>query len=214
MLLYGNHNIFLQDKKYVEKNLYKFYDEYIEEESELFPGIKIYESLILKHTETGQEIFLLHGHQGDLMNDQFWLVSMLMLRYFWRFMHLIGFRNPASPARNAHKRHKIEKNFNKWNEKKRIIMICGHTHRPKFPKCGEVPYINTGCCVRPRGIVGVELVNDQLMMINWSIKPSENGLLRIERKVIKGPISIDSFNNIKNYCDAVESLEYKEEDSL
>lgn len=194
-LIYGNHNIFMKNPHYVKNNLYYYYDEYLEKNNDLFPGIKVYESIILKYKETGQEVFVVHGHQGDLINDQLWRVSMLMLRYFWRYMHIIGFRNPASPAKNVFKVHKIEKNFNKWNISKKILMICGHTHRPKFPGKEDLPYINTGCCVHPRGITGVEIVNGQVMMVNWRVKPNEEGMLYINRKVIRGPLPIDYFNN-------------------
>lgn len=195
IMLYGNHNIFLKNPRYVEKNLYYYYDEYLEKVSDLFPGIQIHESLILKHKRTSQEIFVVHGHQGDLINDQLWRVSMVMMRYFWRFMHIVGFINPASPAKNIVKQHKIEKNFNKWNKKQGIMMICGHTHRPKFPGNGELPYINTGCCVQPRGITGVEMKNGMIMLVDWRIKPNDNGVLFIDRTIIRGPIPINYYEN-------------------
>ncbi len=195
ILLYGNHNIFLKDPKYVKKNFFTYYDEYEEKENELFPGIQVHEGLILKHRETGREVFVVHGHQGDLMNDQFWWFSMFMLRYFWRFMHVVGFKNPASPAKNVHKQHKIEKNFNKWNSKYEKILICGHTHRPKFPGKDDLPYFNTGCCVHPRGISGIEIVNGKIMLVDWRVRPNFTGDLYIDRKIIRGPLSIANLDH-------------------
>lgn len=192
-IIYGNHNIFLKNHTYVKNHLYRYYDEYLEKERELYPGIEVYESIIMKQKRTGQEIFIVHGHQGDLINDQLWRVSMVMLRYFWRYMHIVGFRNPASPAKNVIKQHKIEKNFNKWNAKKRMLMICGHTHRPKFPGRDDLPYINTGCCVHPRGITGIEMFNGEIMMVDWRVKPNEDGMLYIDRKVIRGPLPISYY---------------------
>ena len=69
-MLYGNHNIYLKNKKYVEKNYYQFYDEYNQKGKPL-QGIKPMEALVLKHRITKQEILIVHGHQGDLINDQF-----------------------------------------------------------------------------------------------------------------------------------------------
>ena len=33
---------------------------------------------------------------------------MFLLRYFWKFMHVVGFENPSSPA-NMYRRHKVER---------------------------------------------------------------------------------------------------------
>ena len=111
IMIYGNHNNYLKNKYYVKKYLYTFYDEYTQDIHDLFKGINPVEALVLKQKYTDQEILILHGHQGDLMNDQLWFLNMLLVRYFWRFMHLVGFQNPSSPARNYYKRHKIEKRY-------------------------------------------------------------------------------------------------------
>ena len=37
IILYGNHNIYLKSKKYVEDNLYTFYDEYEQKKGRPFP---------------------------------------------------------------------------------------------------------------------------------------------------------------------------------
>lgn len=198
IMLYGNHNIFLKDPNYIKRNLHSYYDEYLEKENDLFPGLQVHEGIVLKHKETGREVFVVHGHQGDLMNDQLWWISMFMLRYFWRFMHIVGFRNPASPAKNVDKQHKIEKNFNKWNDKYKKILICGHTHRPKFPGKGESLYFNTGCCVHPRGISGIEIVGGQIMLVDWRVRPNFNGGLYIDKKIIRGPVPIES---LEKYCE-------------
>lgn len=186
-MLYGNHNMMFRYPQQVRRNLYAYTDQYHEDEGELFPDIDVHESIVLEHAPTGKEILLVHGHQGDLMNDQLWLVSKLWMRYFWRYMHIIGFRNPASPAKNRHKRHKIERNFTKWIERHGVMLICGHTHRPKFPSDGGLPYFNDGCCVHPRGITGIEIVDDQIMLVDWRVRPGQEGALYIDRKIIRGP---------------------------
>ncbi len=200
-ILYGNHNIFLKSKKYVRKNYYQFYDEYNQKRVDLFHGIEPIEALVLKHKVTEQEILIVHGHQGDLINDQFWQISMILLRYFWRFLHIVGFQNPSSPARNLYKRHKVEKNYKKWIEKYKIMLICGHTHRTKFPKRDELPYFNTGCCINSRSIPGIEIVNDAILMVDWRIKVNEEGIMRIDRTVVRGPEPIERYDckNILDY---------------
>lgn len=118
IMLYGNHNIYLKSKLFIRENYYQYYDEYNQMRVDLYRGLKPKEAIILKHKKTKQKIFVLHGHQGDIMNDQLWLFSMLLLRYFWRYLHIVGFGNPTSPARNLFKRHKVEKVYDRWIEKK------------------------------------------------------------------------------------------------
>lgn len=200
-MIYGNHNVFLKNTDFVKKNYYQFYDEYEQKRVDLFKGIKPVEAIVLKHRITGQEILIVHGHQGDFINDQFWYLSMILLRYFWRFLHVVGFENPSSPARNMYKRHKVEKNYNKWIKKHKIMLICGHTHRAKFPKKDELPYFNTGCCINTRGIPGIEIVNDTILMVDWRIKADDNGAMHIEKTVVRGPEPIEKYDckNISDY---------------
>lgn len=194
IMIYGNHNMALRNKEYVRRNLHYYYDEYNEEEKPLFYGLEPVEAVLLKHKSTGQEILTVHGHQGDLMNDQLWMISMLMMRYFWRLMHVIGFQNPSSPAKNAQKRHKIEITYNKWIENARKMLICGHTHRPKFPKSDDLPYFNTGCCIHSRGITGIEIDAGKIMLVEWRIRADREGTLQIARKIIRGPEPIEKYD--------------------
>jgi hypothetical protein len=194
IMLYGNHNIYLKSRHFVRDNYYNFYDEYKQERVELFRGLVPLEALILKQKETKQEILVLHGHQGDFMNDQLWYLAMLLLRYFWRYMHIVGFENPASPARNLYKRHKVEKVYNKWIERHKMMLICGHTHRQKFPKEDDLPYFNTGCCIRTRGISGIEIINGEILMVDWRIAADDNGVLHMLRTVVRGPEPIEKYD--------------------
>ena len=50
--IYGNHDLFLKNQKYVEKNYYINYDEYSEEYFDFLKGIEPIESLVLKHRQT------------------------------------------------------------------------------------------------------------------------------------------------------------------
>lgn len=204
VILYGNHNIYLKSNRFVEKNYYQYYDEYNQIRTELFKGLMPQEALILKHKDSQQKIFVLHGHQGDFMNDQLWFMAMMLLRYFWRYLHIVGLDNPTSPARNLYKRHKVEKAYDKWIEKNKMMLICGHTHRQKFPKAEDLPYFNTGCCIRTRGISGIEIINDEILMVDWRTSSDENGNLRILRTVVRGPepiIKYDCKNNpYSNHC--------------
>lgn len=192
-MIYGNHNVAFKKPHHIEKNLFSFYDEYESFFSELFPGIEVPEAIVLEDEATGGEVFVVHGHQGDFINDQIWPVMKFLNRYFWRFFHIIGFRNPASPAKNAHKRHKIEVNYSKFIEQNNKMLIVGHTHRPKYPKQGELPYFNTGCCIHPRNITGLEIVGSEISFIEWRVLPDDDGVLQIKRRVVRGPRPLTDF---------------------
>ena len=194
IMLYGNHNMYLQDQHYVEKNLYSYFNDFRDMTYELLKGIQPCEALLLKNKETGQEILTVHGHQGDFPNDQFWHFSMFSLKYFWRFMHAFGFKNPASPVNNMYKTHKIEKSYKKWIEKHRTMLICGHTHRFKYPKKDELPYFNTGCCLYPTSITGIEIVGGIIQLVRWRTIANEDGVLQIIRDNLRGPDPIKKFD--------------------
>jgi UDP-2,3-diacylglucosamine pyrophosphatase LpxH len=193
IMLYGNHNIYLKSKRFVKTNYFEYYDEYNQKRVDLFRGLEPKEALVLEYKNSGQKIFVLHGHQGDIINDQLWFFSMLLLRYFWRYLHLVGFDNPTSPARNLFKRHKVERIYDEWISRHKVMLICGHTHRPKFPKANDLPYFNTGCCTRTRGISGIEILNGEILMVDWRIAADENGGLQILRTVVRGPIPIEEY---------------------
>lgn len=194
ILIYGNHNRQLRNKKYLERNFYQSYDEFSDSYEDLFPGIKAHEAVILTHRTTGQKIFVVHGHQGDLVNDQLWHLSFFTIRYFWRFMHILGVKYAASPSRNLYRRHKVEKNFNRWNMQHQIMLICGHTHRPRFPREGESSYFNTGCCIHPRGITSLEIEDGQVSLVSWRTHTKKDGTMFINRTVTQGPEPIEKYH--------------------
>ena len=194
IMMIGNHNLELHKQEFVKDNYYYFYDEYKGEEEKLLYGLKPVEGLRLTYKETGQDILVVHGHQGDFINDQLWLVSMVAVRFFWKYVHLVGFKNPASPAKNQFKRHKIEKMYNNWIDKFKVMLICGHTHRMKFPHKGQLPYFNCGCGIHSKGITGIEIHDGKIMLVQWRIKAGEDGKLVVMRSVIRGPEPIKKYD--------------------
>lgn len=192
--MYGNHNMAFRHELIAGHNLSHFFDEYLDIDTPLFPGIKIKESLVLRDSESGKELLCVHGHQGDFINDKGWMLSLFLMRVFWRYMHMVGLHNPSSPSKNRVKRHKIEKAFGKWITENRTGILCGHTHRPKLPDDDEPVYLNTGCCIHPRGITGIELNGDMFSLVHWSVKPGDDGILSITKKVMKGPKKFSDLN--------------------
>lgn len=194
IIIYGNHNIYLKDARYVKANYCSYFNELKQEHTDLFKQLKPCEALVLKHKKTGQEILTLHGHQGDFANDQMWRYSMITLKYFWKYLHAFGIRNPSSPVRNTFKRHKLERYYDKWIKKHRMMLICGHTHRFRYPKSGEPPYFNCGCCVYPTSVTALEMAEGKIWLVQWRILADEDGLLQITRIVLQGPEPLETFD--------------------
>lgn len=155
---------------------------------ELFPGMQARESVILVDQSTGHEILLLHGHQGDLLNDTLWPLSRFLVRYVWRPLELMGFYDPTSSARNYKKRKKTERYLDDFAEKKRILLMAGHTHRSVLPKPGESFYLNDGSCVHPRGITAIEIEHGAITLVKWSVMVCHGRSLSVEKEVLEGPI--------------------------
>lgn len=193
LMMYGNHNMELKSPHYVEMHLNRFFDEYADDYAELYPGIEVHEAIVMTHLDTGKEIFVVHGHQGDFINDHIWPITKAINRHFWHYLHVVGFTNPASPSKNRHKRHKIERNYTRWIKKYQKMLIVGHTHRPKFPSDGEEPYFNTGACVYPRHITCIELECGQISLIEWRVRTNDEGILQIEKRAVVGPEPVTKF---------------------
>nr|NLI50171.1 serine/threonine protein phosphatase [Propionibacterium sp.] len=195
--LFGNHDAQLGDPRYVRQNLSQAPDPVSGEMVPLLPGLRVEEALRLRHTGTGQEIVVVHGHQGDFANDQNWHFTMFTFRIFWKWLHAFGIASPSSPIRNSYKRHKVERNYLKWIRQSHVALICGHTHRERFPRPDEAPYFNTGCCTFNGYITGLEIVDDQILLIGWRVEADHKGQLQVLRRILAGPQPIAAYDRVR-----------------
>lgn len=195
--LYGNHDAQLSDPRYVRQNLSEAPALVTGELEPLFPGLEVAEALLLRQPETGQEILVVHGHQGDFANDQNWRFTMLTFRGFWKWLHAFGIASPSSPIRNSYKRHKVERNYRRWIRHSHLALICGHTHRERFPRPDEAPYFNTGCCTFNGYITGLEIVDDQILLVGWRVEADHKGHLLVVRRVLAGPQPIATYDRVR-----------------
>jgi len=193
-MMWGNHDMVYRKQSYVEKHLYTYFDPKTGEDMPLFPGIVYHEGVILKHCDTGQEIFLTHGHQGDWWNYLFWKWSRFMVRVLWKPLNVMGIADPTSPAKNYKELIKVERRIKKWiAENKNRMTIVGHTHRPRFPEPGDLAFFNDGSCVHPRSITGIEIENGEISLIKWQIATSDDGTLKIVRVLLEGPQKLKDY---------------------
>ena len=190
-LIYGNHDMVYKNPEYVKKHLQTYFDPKEEKDTVLFQDLTFHEAILLKHQRTGQEIFLTHGHQADFMNYHGWRFQRFLVRVLWKPLQVWGIADPTSPAKNNKELIKVEKRIKKWILHNNLIMtIVGHTHRPRFPEPGDIPFFNDGSCVHPRSITGIEIEEGKISLIKWQISTKEDGTLQIVRVLLEGPQKI------------------------
>ncbi len=187
-MLYGNHDRRKEDYRFFESQCWDYYCEIEDACKELFPGLHAQEGILLQDAASGHEILLLHGHQGDLMNDILWKITAALVRFLWKPLELLGVADPTSAARNYKKRKKTEGRLNAFSKQKQILLIAGHTHRPVLSKPGESFYLNDGSCIHPQCITAMELENGAVTLVKWCMTVRRDSTLAVSREVLEGPI--------------------------
>lgn len=198
-MIWGNHDMVYRNQAYVDKHLSSYFEPIDNTDKKLFEGIKYHEAIVLEHSETGQELFLTHGHQADWWNYIFWRWGRFLVRILWKPLQVWGIADPTSPAKNYTELIKIERRIKKWiTQNNFLITIVGHTHRPRFPKPGVIPFFNDGSCVHPRSITGIEIENGQISLIKWHIETSVDGTLKVVKLLLEGPQKLADYREKNN----------------
>ena len=192
-MIYGNHDIEKKNEKLFNRNCSEYYCETRKKVCPLFPSMQVYEGLILEDSNNSNRIFIVHGHQGEFINDIAWKLGRFLVRYLWRPLELWGVKDPTRAGENYKRKDKIEQHLIKWAEEENKMLIAGHTHRPSFPKVGEGMYFNDGSCVHPRCITAIEIEKGSISLVKWSMMTREDRTLYVEREVLEGAVKIDDF---------------------
>ena len=151
-------------------------------------GLLTYQGLILTHTPTNLELFVAHGHQAAPNADRNWWLNRLTARAAWKWLQHIEFlpwqhMNAPEPDlpephylvalprwvgyRLLHPARNVERTIRDWAAARQQWVICGHTHLVACPRPGEPPYFNTGSCVNPGFITGVEIADGAARLMMW-----------------------------------------------
>lgn len=187
-MLYGNHDMVKKKEKFCRKYLDDYYCENVKKYIPLLKDINVYESLVIDMaarpgTDKGDEILLVHGHQGDIINDTLWRLSRWMVRHIWRPLEIIGVNNPTVPPVNNYKKRNKKGKVERWAEYTGTKVIAGHTHRPSLPQEGG-SYFNCGSLVHPRCITAIEIEGKNIYLVKWCVEAGDNGVLAVRRSVI------------------------------
>lgn len=182
---FGNHDIIWKDKFAVAFHLKKYFT----------TAPVVYEGVILKlqGLKIPLNIFLTHGHQGDLMSDNnafsTWLVA-----HIWMPMQRFLRININSASKDFSLRNLHNKMMYEWSSKRRnLLLITGHTHQPVFAsgryynhpanKIDSVlehtdlfpSYFNSGCCCFDDGdITGIEISEGFIRLVKWFDEKQES----------------------------------------
>jgi hypothetical protein len=170
----------------VRRTLFRFVDSLTNKQEALFEGIVMHEGIRLRYP-TGDALFLVHGHQGDLLNDKLWWLGKFFVSTFWRYLQLLGVKDPTSAAQNTGKGDKVEAEIEAWVIANQQPLMMGHTHRPYFPEPGTPPFFNDGSGVVPNEITGIEIDGGDIMLIKWVVAHDAAGAIKAQREVLAGP---------------------------
>jgi len=122
--IFGNHDLYWDNDPLAAINLQRIYGQ----------KVNIYEGLILKTTVNKKEleVYLTHGHQGDLQSDGNWFSKWFVSDIwapFQAYLHI----NPNTPANNNELKTAHNRMMYQWSSKrKNMLLITGHTHQPVF----------------------------------------------------------------------------------
>ncbi|PWS28882.1 metallophosphoesterase [Pedobacter yonginense] len=122
--VFGNHDLYWDNDPLSSFNLNRIYGQ----------KIPIYEGVILKTVINQQtlNIFLTHGHQGDLQSDGNWFSKWFVSTIWAPFQSYLQI-NPNTPAYDDQLKTEHNTLMYSWMEnQKNIALITGHTHQPVF----------------------------------------------------------------------------------
>lgn len=190
--VYGNHDMVKKKPGFTEKYFQSYFCGQTMQEFSLCPGIRFCSGIILEDQQKKRDIYLMHGHQADLLNSTFWKLSRFLVRYVWKPLEHIGVSDPTSAAKNNIKKKKSEKVLEQWAAQRNHLLISGHTHHPMIGT-KESPYFNTGSCIHPGGITGIEIEKRCMTLVKWSLSVRDDMTLYAARESLSERICIDEY---------------------
>lgn len=121
--IFGNHDLYWDNDPLSSFQLEKIYGQ----------KIKVYEGLILQTNINNKplDIFLTHGHQGDLASDGNWFSKWFVSRV-WAPLQAYLRINPNTPAFNNQLKSTHNQFMYEWAAAQQSVLITGHTHQPVF----------------------------------------------------------------------------------
>jgi predicted phosphodiesterase len=128
--IFGNHDLYWDNDPLAAVSLMQIYGQ----------SVKIYEGAILQTTIDDKKlnIYMTHGHQGDLQSDGNWFSKWFVSDVWAPFQSYLRI-NPNTPANNDQLKTDHNRLMYEWSSKrKNTLLITGHTHQPVFRSLTEL----------------------------------------------------------------------------
>lgn len=203
--VWGNHDLYWKDNEAVYRALFPGI--------ETHEGIVLKTGKREGCDEISSAILLIHGHQADpKCSGEAAAVSKFFVHHFWPDLQRCGIKDPTRAALNPGLCNEVDKRLHEWanhNDQGIAAIIAGHTHRAVFEnlslteqryleskvktdgvKINHQPdesYYNTGSCVHPLCITGIEITLENgpcLRLVKWG-QATEGHALTIQRTVLE-----------------------------
>jgi len=169
----GNHDMYLKEKQLKDRTF-----SYTKNRIDMFPNIKIYDSV--KLTVNDKTYFMMHGHQYSKMYMRFNRIICWLLRYIYSPLEFYLLKDPTGELSAFEDDSGPAKLFSNIAIKNNINIICGHTHTVNI---NYPHYYNIGSGVLPRCITCGEIINGNFYMYKWSTV-IENEIMKIRKSLI------------------------------
>jgi len=204
--VWGNHDLYWEENEAVYRSLFPGI--------EIYEGITLETGASKCDGEgCGGTILLIHGHQADpKCSGEMAVVSKFFVHNFWPDLQRCGVKDSTRAALNPGLCNEVDKRLHEWasrNDREITAVIAGHTHRAVFENLSlterrymeskvktdgvkikhqpDGSYYNTGSCVHPLCITGIEITFENgphLRLIKWS-QATERNALTIQRTVLE-----------------------------
>ncbi|QHS57867.1 metallophosphoesterase [Mucilaginibacter sp. 14171R-50] len=128
--IFGNHDLYWGNDPLAPVSLMQIYGR----------AIRVYEGALLQTTVNNKplEIFMTHGHQGDLQSDGNWF-SKWFVSDVWGPLQGFMRINPNTPAFNNQLKTDHNRIMYEWSsQRNNMLLITGHTHQPVFRSLTEL----------------------------------------------------------------------------
>jgi UDP-2,3-diacylglucosamine pyrophosphatase LpxH len=102
------------------------------------------EALKLKDSDGNPRLLLVHGHQGTIESDKFARISRFWVRVFSfvePFAKSIGLYSTSTSTKSQIAKD-YERTLYQWAKGKKIMLICGHSHRAIFASMSRAEKIS------------------------------------------------------------------------
>jgi predicted phosphodiesterase len=171
--IFGNHDLYWDNDPLAAVSLLQIYGK----------AIKVYEGVILQTAVNDKplEIFMTHGHQGDLQSDGNWF-SKWFVSNVWAPLESYLRINPNTPAYNNQLKTDHNRIMYEWSsERKNILLITGHTHQPVFKSMTqlEILYSNLDQAKKNNETIEAAVLEKKITKLHMrgNAQPDFNGYL-------------------------------------